>query len=318
MTGSKIQSEDIQIFLAVAQLGTLSAAARAMGASQPTLGRRLARFEQSVGLVLFEKSQTGYRLTASGRKLMAAADGFVDAEVALLRHIEAAKTVARPTVRICAGEWMSKIIAGNLTKLQALAPQARILLETQPHVQELDIRANDIVIHEGPVGRNCFVMRRLGRTPYAAFGARQYVGAHPAAMTNARYKDCTWALVHRFAEEDGDAVSVAEWGYPAIDDKTTILQCTSGQIMLELVRDGHALGFMPTFIGQEHGLVQVSPEVPSLEHDYWLVFREEARRLPHISAITKQLAAVLSRKLMHNASTNAEELPLKKPAAARS
>jgi DNA-binding transcriptional LysR family regulator len=67
--------DDVRVFLAVARHGSLRAAGRALGLSQPTIGRRLAGFEATFGgPTLFDRLPEGLRLNAAGDALMPAAE----------------------------------------------------------------------------------------------------------------------------------------------------------------------------------------------------------------------------------------------------
>ena len=63
----------VQAFLAVAEHGSLSAAARALGASQPTLGRQIHTMEEALGVELFHRHEKGLALTAAGDGLLPSA-----------------------------------------------------------------------------------------------------------------------------------------------------------------------------------------------------------------------------------------------------
>jgi len=69
----------VQAFLAVAEEGSLSAAARALGASQPTLGRQIRTIEQQLQAQLFIRRSRGLVLTETGAALMAPARAMRDA-----------------------------------------------------------------------------------------------------------------------------------------------------------------------------------------------------------------------------------------------
>ena len=62
--------DDLRTFLAIARHGTLSAAARALGVHQPTMGRRLAALEQRAGARLLQKTPRGYIPTAAGEAIL--------------------------------------------------------------------------------------------------------------------------------------------------------------------------------------------------------------------------------------------------------
>lgn len=86
--------EDVRLLLLVARVGSIGEAARQVGLSQPSLSRRLSRFERALGLELFERSTGGTHLTDAGRlvhtwaaQVTDAADSFARS-VAALRHEE--------------------------------------------------------------------------------------------------------------------------------------------------------------------------------------------------------------------------------------
>src|SRR5262244_1001604 len=67
--------DDVRVFLAVARHGSLRAAGRALGLSQPTIGRRLAAFEATFGgPSLFDRLPEGLRLNAAGEQLIPSAE----------------------------------------------------------------------------------------------------------------------------------------------------------------------------------------------------------------------------------------------------
>src|SRR6266404_4744199 len=86
-----IDWDDARVFLAVARHGSLRAAGRALGLSQPTIGRRLASFEATFGgPTLFDRLPEGLRLNAAGDALMAAAEELENAALAIERRRAAA------------------------------------------------------------------------------------------------------------------------------------------------------------------------------------------------------------------------------------
>src|SRR5258707_1571840 len=86
---------DVRVFLAVAREGSMRAAGRALGLSQPTIARRLAAFEATFGgLSLFDRLPQGLRLNAPGEQLVPAAENVEDAVLGLERRRAAASPAA--------------------------------------------------------------------------------------------------------------------------------------------------------------------------------------------------------------------------------
>ena len=73
MNSNEVNWQDIRLFLAVAEAGSFSAAARNLKLGQPTLSRRIAELEQELGQPLFSRFSQGCQLTALGQKLLPAA-----------------------------------------------------------------------------------------------------------------------------------------------------------------------------------------------------------------------------------------------------
>src|ERR1700678_4105610 len=75
MAAGSMDWDDVRVFLAVARHGSLRAAGRALGLSQPTIGRHLATFEATFGgPTLFDRLPEGLRLNGAGEQLVPAAE----------------------------------------------------------------------------------------------------------------------------------------------------------------------------------------------------------------------------------------------------
>ena len=119
--------DDLRLFLAVYEQGSLSGAARALKLGQPTLSRRIAGFEESIGEALFERQSHGVVLTAAGQKLLPAAQSMAE------WANEAALCVGRQTylpegkVRIAAPPGIaSEFVVPLATKICKQHPQIQI------------------------------------------------------------------------------------------------------------------------------------------------------------------------------------------------
>ena len=78
---------DLRVFLAVAREGTLGGAARKLGQSQPTMGRRLRALEQSVGQTLFQRTEAGFVLTDEGTAVLSHAERIEEEVLAFQRQL---------------------------------------------------------------------------------------------------------------------------------------------------------------------------------------------------------------------------------------
>lgn len=100
----------VRAFLAVAEKGSLSAAARLVGASQPTLGRQVRQLEEQLSRVLFHRKAKGLELTESGQSLLEPARAMHRAMVEIELTAAGQQTQATGAVRITASETVSVYI----------------------------------------------------------------------------------------------------------------------------------------------------------------------------------------------------------------
>jgi DNA-binding transcriptional LysR family regulator len=101
---------DLRIFLAIAREGTLGAAARKIGQSQPTMGRRLRALEQSLGQTLFQRTTDGFVLTDEGTAVLRHAERIEEEAVALERRASGAETQLDSLLRLSSSDWFGTVM----------------------------------------------------------------------------------------------------------------------------------------------------------------------------------------------------------------
>ncbi|HEX9641676.1 MAG TPA: LysR family transcriptional regulator [Candidatus Krumholzibacteria bacterium] len=98
--------DDLRYFLAVARSGTLSAAARVLRVTQPTVGRRMAAFEKRLGAKLFVQTPAGHVLSQTGTRLLEHAERMESDALAAERVASGRDSGLSGLVRITASEWL--------------------------------------------------------------------------------------------------------------------------------------------------------------------------------------------------------------------
>src|SRR6266403_754789 len=148
--------DDVRVFLAVARRGSMRAAGRALGLSQPTIARRLAAFEATFGgATLFDRLPEGLRLNATGEQLMLAAESVEDAVLTLERRRAATSPVLSGTVRVSTGECAAGFLARCLSGSTTTALPTGITLELVESRQTANLarREADVALrHQPPEG----------------------------------------------------------------------------------------------------------------------------------------------------------------------
>lgn len=267
MDETKLDWDDLRLFLAVAREGGLAAAAASTGKSPPTLGRRMLALERRLGHDLFRRLARGYELTKDGRALVETAEALESRILALTAKAENSV----PTVKISAGTWVTYHLCSNIPEITG---PDRIRLRFIAADEMVDIGRREAVIgirNRRPAGPG-LAGRKLGRVRFAV-----YSGAGP---------DAPWARVL------GTTPS-AQW-VEANTGTEEGIEVTSPRTALDLALAGQARLVLPTFIGNRMDvLTQVSPPIQELEHDQWLVTHHEDRYLPEVRKVINRIDRVL-------------------------
>jgi len=176
----------VRAFLATVEEGSLSAAARALGQTQPTLGRQVAGLEQALGVVLFERVGHGLTLTPTGRDLLAHVRPMAEAASRLSLAAEARGEDLDGLVRISASDVFSTyILPPLLARLRAAAPRIRIEVVAENTLSDLQQREADIAIrHVRPVEPE-LIARLIHQTTAHFYAAPDYLDRHGRPETTA-------------------------------------------------------------------------------------------------------------------------------------
>lgn len=296
MNGLAPDWDDLRLFAVIAAEGSLSAAARRLKLSQPTMGRRLQVLEKQMGAKLLERVGGGpagsYVLTPKGAELLPLVERMVEAGEAIERARPDFAEGATGTVRIASGHLTIRFIARRLPELLDTMPGLEIELYSSYSVANLSRREADIAIRNRRPEEGRLVMRSLPQYSYAIFGAREYVASHPEAATEARYQHCRWI---GFDDTSGRSDSF-EWLCAKIG-RVPEIRCSNAGTILNALLAGAGLAVLPCFIGaEEPSLLQLTAPIDDLDREtMWLVLHEDMRHRPRVRLVADRIAALFHR-----------------------
>ncbi|MGK9170682.1 LysR family transcriptional regulator [Inquilinus limosus] len=308
--------DDLRVIHAVAETGSLSAAARRLGLSQPTVGRRVQALEERLGLILFERRAEGYRPTAAGEALLPHLRAMAEAAAALEREARIQADPGTGLVRVAADGWASRFLAERLPRLREALPGIDLAVDWERQVPNLGDDAVHIGIYAAIPDLPGLRSRVVGRSTYAVYGARLYVDRHPSAWTEARMAECDWVIY------DWERVGRDIDGYPLekqglLADSVRVLRLTTTDLMLSALLSGAGLALIPCFVGDAHpDLVRVSPLVPAMEHRYRLIVHHDVGRSPRVARAKEAIAALFAaeRRLLEGEAGTVERVGAPIPA----
>ena len=161
---------DLRIFLAIARSGTLGAAARSSGQSQPTMGRRLRALETAVGHTLFQRTGDGLVLTDEGSALLAHAERIEEEVLAAQRQLDGDDRTLDGTLRISSSDWFRiHLLTPVFAEFAKLQPRVVIELLTDHRLYSLPRREADIAFRITPFREAEVISRRLLHIEYGVY-----------------------------------------------------------------------------------------------------------------------------------------------------
>ena len=268
--------DGVRVFLAVARQGSLRAAGRALGLSQPTVARRLAEFETTFGgPPLFDRLPEGAHLNAAGERLVPAAEGAELAMLTLERRRAAASPALIGTVRVSAGECAAGFLARCLSGATTAPLPSGITLELLQTLQPANLvrREADLALrHQPPKSGNYYVAK---------------LGTFAVAVYRRRGEDADAWVAHSEEQSRGKSHEPARWIQRQVDEAngTVALRAPSLLMHAEAIRAGTGRGVLPCYIGDAHPVLErLTAPSPELDATYWMVVHRDLRRAPCVRA----------------------------------
>ncbi|WP_316015167.1 LysR family transcriptional regulator [Roseobacter sp. HKCCA0434] len=279
--------------LVTAREGSLSAAARALGLAQPTLGRQVAALEAELGVTLFDRVGRTLVLTEIGARLCAHLERMADAaaDVSALAAGQAREVTG--LVRISATDVMAvDVLPPILADLRREAPGLELEIVTSNGLSDLRRREADIALRHARPEQPELYARKLGETTAHLYAASGWISRHGRPRVPSDLAGHGFAMIERSPRMDG---FLREMGLP-VDEMRVAVVSHSGIAMREMVRHGAAITFMTRDMAEAvPGLERVLPDLPPIPVPLWLVAHAELMTSARVRLVFDRLAAALSR-----------------------
>ena len=172
--------DDVRVFLAIARTGTLGAAARQTGQTQPTMGRRLRALEAKVGRTLFQRTSDGFVLTEDGATVLAYAERMEEEALAFARSLAGQERQLSGMLRVSSPDWFGEhVLTPLFPEFLQRYPLVSIELVTESRLLNLARREADLLFRITPFEEADVIQRKLLHMDYALYGPEG--GAVPQA-----------------------------------------------------------------------------------------------------------------------------------------
>ena len=282
----------VQSFLAVAETGSLSAAATKLGQSQPTIGRHVKALEDELGVELFHRHARGLSLTDVGADIRPAAEAMRASMATIALKAEAQSDTSEGTVRIASSDFVAHhVLPKMLSEIRAEYPGIQLVVIPSDNTENLLFREADIAIRMYRPDQLELVTRHVADIELGTFAARSYLDRHGRPKTAADLLD--YDMVG-YDQSTLITDTMHALGWPAGPD-TFVVRCDHHPVYWEMVRAGCGIGFTQAKVGRADPLVEeleLDLEIPPLP--IWLTAHQTVRKAPRVDAIWQALDARLS------------------------
>ncbi|MBI3700853.1 MAG: LysR family transcriptional regulator [Afipia sp.] len=278
-----------RIFKAVADTGNFSAAARQLRISHPTIGRKIAALENSLGTPLFLRTADGLALTAQGRSFRAHAEAMAVAALGAESAASAKGRGVRGIVKFSIGatlaaHWLMPRMAPFLREHDKI----ELDVITHPFPASVRRREADVVLRPVDSGEENLIGRKVARLGTGFYASRDYAARKSLPERRGDWKGHS---VIGFADQTSNA-ELARWSDLITRQSFIVMRCSSQGDMLAAARAGIGITALSCLVGDSYpDLVRIAPTKLASVSDFWLLAHPDLVDLPAVRAVTNFVAS---------------------------
>ena len=283
----------LQTLVAVAEHGSLSGAARALGGSQPTMGRHVSALETELGVRLFERTAGGLELTPTGVELLEYARHMAEAANRLSLVAQGRSEAIAGTIRITASDIVATYILPDiLTALHKAEPEIDLELVASDRTENLLQREADIAVRMYRPTQSDVFMRKVGELAIAMFAALSYVERRgfPQSLEDLSGHDVVGYDRNELIIQGFRAAGLE------VERRFFSFRCDNQVVAWRMVVAGYGIGFNQIQIGEAEPLVtrlHMDTGLPTLP--IWLTAHSELKTSLRVRRVFDFLAEHLRR-----------------------
>ncbi len=282
----------LKAFLETAETGSLSAAARKLGLTQPTLSRQVAAIEQFMGVTLFERVGKSMALTPTGLDLLEHARAMGAAAEALGLAATGSSQAVRGVVSVSATDVVASVLLPPLVKkLHDQEPGITIDVIPSNALSDLLRREADIAIRHVKPEQPDLIARLVREASAHFYASESWVNAHG----HPRSAEDAARLSFVGSDRSGQYLGYLRMHGLPLSEANFSCYADHSVAHWALVRQGMGIGVMMEEIANATpGMVRVLDDLPPVRFPIWLVTHRELRTSKRIRMVFDALAQGLA------------------------
>jgi len=269
---------DVRVFLAIARCGTLGAAARQLGQTQPTMGRRLRALENAVGQTLFQRTAEGFVLTDEGQAVLSFAERMEEEALAFTRSLAGATQQLTGSLRVSSSDWFGiHVLTPVFATFLSRHPQLSIELITDSRRYSLSRREADLVFRITPFDEPDVIQRKIMDMNYALYGHADLVA--PQAGDGAGQSLITM-------DSAFEALPDVTWIRRMLPNARVAYASNNRGVQARMCAEGGGFAVLPCALGDNTpGLRRIDLGETPPGREVWLGYHRDLRRLGRLRAL---------------------------------
>lgn len=280
---------DLKAFLAVARGGSTLAASKALGVNQTTVARRIESLEHDLGFKLFERGQTGSRLTESGEGLIREAENVEQAAIRFANQAALQMRGVSGALRLTTNELVANtMVIPALVEFRKVHPDVQVDLVITDRALDIQSGEADLAIRTGKqLAESDLVARKVADHDMALFCSRDYAARRGTPGSPDDLKDHDLIDV---AMDMGE-IPGATWMMRHAGGKAPVTRSNSMASLVHAVKAGLGIGALPCTIGDpDRDLVRCSDAIEEARASSWIVTRRDLKDTPRVRAFIDFMA----------------------------
>jgi DNA-binding transcriptional LysR family regulator len=291
MTPPLVSWDDYRTVLAVSLARSLAGAAELLGVNQSTVFRRLGAMEERLGARLFERSRTGYSLTAAGEEMVKLANKMADEIVDFERRLTGQDLRPQGDLRVTTNDTlMVHLLTPIFASFRAAYPGITLDVVLSNESLNLSKRDADVAIRATMNPPETLVGRRVANIPWGIFAAKS-LGI--STLEPADFRAYEWVGFG----DNLHGLGPAKWLAQNVGPDRIVWRINTLLGLADAVAQGAGLGVLPWFIANTFpNLVALSE--PKIEHSaaLWLLTHPDLRNTARVRSFMDHLAAEIGKR----------------------
>lgn len=286
--------DDFRYFIATAETGSLTSAAKQLGSNQPTVGRHIDALESALGTKLFQRTVKGLILTEEGEFVFEQTKSMRSSVLKIQRKTQGEKVEFSGTVRVALPEGLClEVLSPLLPKFYNQYPNINLILNVSSSAANLTKGEADIAIRLFRPKDSNLVVKSLGEMQLGLYASSDYIKRYGFPADKSELKN------HRVISYADQLSTLPEnqWLIEYSESSLFILRSDNTTTRLRATIEGIGISIQPHIFCRMHTeLVPLLEQVELPSHNVWMVYHNDLRHLGRIRAVVEFLTVALQFK----------------------